>query len=427
MKKILKLGITSLLDTAHLSTALLLGKGLKSRGHQVVYYGFVDAKDRVLAAGLEFCALAEKERPLGTYAKFYGELRQLLEYSAIKFALGFNEENIRVYLSYLPQILASSNVDAFIYDQALVGLFSIPESLNIPSIEFCNTVAVMPTEIFLHPTATVPFQDYSLNPFTLMPNLVLGGISGILLFGRWRKLINQFRKAHQLSPIKTELGLFQGNHLAVIAQLIPELDFPTYFLPRNFYYCGSFSQSMPEKDIPFPYEKLLDKPLIYACLGTMQNGSWELFKVIDSACSLLEVQLVLSFGKKGALSNYPIEKLSSNTIAVDYAPQKSLIRKSVLIITQAGLNSALEALWEAKPMVCIPISHDQPQVAARMKRAGVAEVLPLKKLTEERLHNAILKVLKDDKYKQNASFFQEKLRKTGGVARAVDIIETVVI
>ena len=60
-----------------------------------------------------------------------------------------------------------------------------------------------------------------------------------------------------------------------------------------------------------------------------------------------------------------------------------------------------------------------------MKRAGVAEFIPLKKLTQERLRNAIIKVLEEDKYKQNASIYQEKFRKTGGVARAVDIIETI--
>ncbi|NEQ68427.1 MAG: hypothetical protein F6K21_23585 [Symploca sp. SIO2D2] len=426
MKSSLKIGITSIVYNSHLNTVLAIGQELKKRGHQVIYYGFFDAKERVLAAGLEFCGIAEVEHPLGTNDKFQQQVSQMIGYDANKFSVKFVENQLSLYLSHLPNILKSASLDGFICDQTLLGLSSITEYLKIPTVQLCCTLAVIYTEFLFRPSPVSPFQDYSVNPLKQIINIIFTQVKCSFLFKNWRKLVNRFRKAHQLPLIWTALGLFQGKYLATIAQLIPELDFPTSFLPRNFYYCGSFSKNISEKDIYFPYEKLSNKPLIYACLGTSQNGNWEAFKLMDKACCSLDVQLVLSFGKKGCLSNFPIDELSANTIAFDYVPQKSLIKKSTLVINHAGLNSALETLQAGKPMICIPICYDQPEVAARMKRVGVAEVVPIEKLTVKRLQDAIIKVLKNDKYQQNASIYQEKLLQTGGVARAADIIETVI-
>ena len=156
------------------------------------------------------------------------------------------------------------------------------------------------------------------------------------------------------------------------------------------------------------------------------NHRWDVFQAISRACSHFDVQLVLSFGEKGALKKYPIETLAKNTLAVDFAPQKSLLRRAKAVITHAGVNTPLEALCEGKPMVCIPIAYDQPQMAARLKYAGVAEVIPVKKLTERKLVQALQKVLASPEYTECVAVVKDKLLKAGGVERAADIIESAV-
>ena len=36
------------------------------------------------------------------------------------------------------------------------------------------------------------------------------------------------------------------------------------------------------------------------------------------------------------------------------------------MINHAGINTVLETLMEGKPMIAIPITHDQPALAARL-------------------------------------------------------------
>ena len=77
-------------------------------------------------------------------------------------------------------------------------------------------------------------------------------------------------------------------------------------------------------------------------------------------------------------------------------------------------------------MVAIPITNDQPGVAARIAWTGTGEVIPLKKLSVEKLQKAIKRVLTEDSYKKNALRLQEAIKRAGGVSRAADIVEQVV-
>jgi hypothetical protein len=58
---------------------------------------------------------------------------------------------------------------------------------------------------------------------------------------------------------------------------------------------------------------------------------------------------------------------------VSYAPQIEILKRSSLCITHAGLNTVLESLSSGVPMVALPITNDQPGVAARIadKKVGV--------------------------------------------------------
>ncbi|WP_353735682.1 glycosyltransferase [Okeania sp. SIO2B9] len=102
------------------------------------------------------------------------------------------------------------------------------------------------------------------------------------------------------------------------------------------------------------------------------------------------------------------------------------MQKATLTITHAGMNTTLECLNNAVPMVAIPIAFDQPGVAARIAWSGAGEAIPLKRLTVERLRTEISQVLTQPSYKQNALRLQSAIKRSGGVTRAADIIEQAV-
>ena len=77
-------------------------------------------------------------------------------------------------------------------------------------------------------------------------------------------------------------------------------------------------------------------------------------------------------------------------------------------------------------MVAIPITNDQPGVAARIAWTGTGKIVPFGKVSVEKLQKAIKRVLTEDSYKKNALRLQEAIRRAGGVNRAADIIEQVI-
>ena len=174
----------------------------------------------------------------------------------------------------------------------------------------------------------------------------------------------------------------------------------------------------------FPYEKLTGQPLIYASLGTIQNRLIQVFQQIAEACVGLEVQLVISLG--GSAKPESLPSLAGSPLVVEYAPQLELLQKATLTITHAGMNTTLECLNNGVPMVAIPIANDQPGIASRIAWTGCGEAIPMKSVNVSKLRTAIQKVLTEESYKQNALRLQAAIKKSGGVSRAIDIIEQVV-
>jgi zeaxanthin glucosyltransferase len=110
-------------------------------------------------------------------------------------------------------------------------------------------------------------------------------------------------------------------------------------------------------------------------------------------------------------------------LVVKYAPQLELIKKASLVITHAGMNTTLESLSNGVAMVGIPVTADQPGIAARIAWSGVGEFVPLSRLSVLKLKETVKQVWKEESYRKNAVRLQNAISSAGGVRRAADIIE----
>jgi MGT family glycosyltransferase len=239
----------------------------------------------------------------------------------------------------------------------------------------------------------------------------------------WNVIVQQ-RQQWNLPPYQTRDDSYSS--LAQICQLPKAFDFPRERLPAHFHYIGRFqaisgNEPITFENIDFPFEKLNEKPLVYASLGTLQNQRPEIFESIAQACSSLDVQLVISLGNPSAISM----PLPGNPIVVPFAPHQQLIEQSALVITHAGMNTVLTALGCGVPLVAIPITNEQPGIAARLARTKAGIVIPLKSLAVENLRAAITTVLTDYRYRNHAQKMQAIIHQAGGVELAADVIEAV--
>jgi zeaxanthin glucosyltransferase len=207
------------------------------------------------------------------------------------------------------------------------------------------------------------------------------------------------------------------SQLAQISQQPREFDFPRKFLPSCFHYVGPLRS--PERcKVDFPWERLDGRPLIYSSLGTLQNQKTDLFQCFVKACEGLDVQLVIAGRSPKSLGPLP-----ENAIAAAYAPQVELLEKASLTLTHGGLNTVLDSLSCGVPMVLVPLTYEQPAIAARVARVGAGEILPLSDLSSHGLRTEIRKITAVDSYSVKARGIAAAIRAAGGVVRAADIIE----
>jgi zeaxanthin glucosyltransferase len=209
---------------------------------------------------------------------------------------------------------------------------------------------------------------------------------------------------------------------AIVSQTPKEFDLPGIPWPPQFHYTGPFFDDVGREPVLFPWEKLDSRPLVYASLGTLVNGMTSIYQTILAAVGRMpEVQVVLAKGNNVELDE--LGPIPPNVIVVDNAPQLELLKRSVLCITHAGLNTALESLANGVPMMAIPISYDQPGVATRIAHHGVGEFLEVGNLTIDGLHELIQKVLRTPTYREKARYFRDVIAQCPGLDVAAEAIE----
>jgi zeaxanthin glucosyltransferase len=414
---IMRIAFTTFAAPGHINPTTTLARKLKARGHDVVFIGISDTEPFVQAAQLPFIPYAEEDYPAGKSRAIFDELGKLQGQAALEFTMKAIEDSSRCSFNSLPQALREARVDALVLDQAQFGLGLIPMDLQMPYVHISNAVQFdlsgnVPLCLFDWPHETTPE--------TLARN---------------REAVQQFQKTFE--PIMAisrayaeQVGLQIDwsdpfatiSKLAWLTQVPKEFDFDCSHLPPQFHYTGPAHDGFGRKEPEFPWDRLTGEPIIYASMGTLQNGLEAVFSTIAEAVGPRPgVQLVMSVGP--AIDPKRVTSLPGNAIVVNGAPQLELLKRATLCITHAGLNTTLESLAQGIPLVAIPITNDQPGVAARIAYTKTGAFVPVQQLTVPRLSGLIDEVLGNPEYRQNAKKMQQAIAKANGLEKALDLIE----
>jgi zeaxanthin glucosyltransferase len=407
-------GILSFPATGHLHPLTALGRELLRRHHTVTVFQVADVQHLIHGAGLRFHQIGELDFPPGTLQVLNERLSRLHGPEAMEFVFERIHRNAKIVLRDASMRIRSEGIDALIVDQAEFAGGSIAEYLGLP---FVTAILTLPLD--LHPS----FRFCGLQPGMgesarqAASSFRLGLVQASIL-----ALINRHRQEWGLQP-KTGLHACDSE-LAQIAQLPAGFDFPNRNTVSHFHYTGPFVDGAGRREISFPWSRLdSSRPLVFVSMGTLQNGIEWVFREVAKACAELPVQTVISLG--GGLSSEVFRDLPGDPIVVNYAPQLELLNRADLTIFHGGLNTALECLVHGVPMIAVPITFDQPGVAARLHRIGAGRMIPIRELTVERLRLEVLEILTDPKYRANAKLLQKQASGLTGVRQAADIIERV--
>jgi UDP:flavonoid glycosyltransferase YjiC (YdhE family) len=411
-----RIGILSFSSPGHYYPLTALGRRLQSRGHEVVYFQVADLERPIRAAGLQFRQIGREDFPPGSLRARDEEVGKLKGLAALRCGLRSIERKAMMLFRDAPAVIRDEGIDALIVDQIEMAGGTVAEYLGLP---FVSAAVALPINL-----------DTSVPPCTL-PWSHRVGLAG--RFRNWAgnavyqwifsgvvRTINRQRRAWGLPSVRGFDDTFSG--LAQVAQLPAALELPGRRLPLCFHHTGPWTDAAGREPVDFPWERLdPNRPLVYASMGTLQNGILQSFRMMAEACMGLDLQLVISLG--GGQDPALLADLPGDPVVVGYAPQLELIRRSALIITHGGLNTALESAAEGVPMVVLPVTYDQPGVGARVEWWGLGRSIPVGRLTVDRLRDAVRLVLGNSFYRLRVSRMQSRIEAADGLNRAADVIE----
>lgn len=193
-------------------------------------------------------------------------------------------------------------------------------------------------------------------------------------------------------------------------------------LDDSFIFAGP--SIVPRQDAPpFPFEQLRARhqQTVYIAMGTILNKDLDFYKLCFDAFQDLPVTFVLSSGKHTDMEPL-MDRIPANFIVQPYVPQLEMLQHADAFITHAGMNSTSEALYYNVPLMMIPLTSDQPLVAKRVQELGAGITLDKNNLTPAALRAALVEVLGNPAYRQQAQVIGESLRQAGGYKRAADVI-----
>jgi MGT family glycosyltransferase len=409
-----RIGFLCLPYFGHFNPLSALAHELGRRGHEVAFLASPDSEDAVVRRGFEYIALDSPESPRGTFSEQHSLLRRLAGMEAALTSVRFSLVHARAVLSVAPQILRESRFDFLVVDQADLASSAVASALEFPfaSAALC---LMMNHEPGLPAWACEPAGSDGQESLRNQRQRSVARYFGRPLFSA----INAFRASLGEVPISDVAELW--SKLAEITQQPAGFEFPRRHLPAWFHFTGPFHRAEARPHVSFPFDRLTAKPLVYAAFGSMVNQQMGLFRAIAAACANLGAQLVISLGGGGTPQEIP--PLPGDPMVVAFAPQLEILRRAQLMITHAGLNSTLECLAAGVPMVAIPITNDEPAVAARIAWTGAGLVVPMSDCGDGRVQRAIGEVLRNPSYRGSARRMQQEIAEVNGLERAADIVE----
>jgi zeaxanthin glucosyltransferase len=345
------------------------------------------------------------------------QLSKLQAQEAADFTMSVAAVVAEAMLKSLLKILPETEVDGVILDAVLFYVELAPMRLAIPYIHVSNA-------LHFDYSGHTPLCMYDW-PHETTPAALARNREGVAKFAKILAQANGGIRAYAETvglKVDWEDPNATVSKLAWLTQTPREFDFESSHWPPQFHYTGPFHDGNGRAEVEFPWERLTGEPLIYASMGTVQNGLVDVFRTIAAAVARHKsLQLVLSIGDQ--LQPNEIGPIPSNAIIVKRAPQLELLKQTSVCITHAGLNTVLEALTQGVPQVTIPVTNDQPGVAARIADKKTGVVTSLDKLTASHLSTLLDEVLNDSTYRNNARKIQKVVAETNGLSRAADLIE----
>jgi len=297
--------------------------------------------------------------------------------------------------------IQSNGIDLLVVDCLLLPALIAAEAAGIPGVIAFHFPEYMPGPN--RPPGMMGLLP-GRNLFGKMRDKLLGAVF-TKIFNKHLDSVNSIRSFYSLAPLRNLTDLVHRADLRLI-QTLRSFDFPIEPPPANVRYTGPVLDD-PDWTEPWsnPWPADDTRPLIVVSLSsTFQDQARTIQSVIDSL-ALLPVRGLVTLGL--AMQDQSFH-LPENVLVVKSAPHSSVFPHASLVITHAGHGTIMRALSFGLPLLCLPMGRDQNDNAAKVAFHECGLRLSSRSGPEE-IKRAVLKILSDRTYKQQAEIFRKNI------------------
>jgi MGT family glycosyltransferase len=200
-----------------------------------------------------------------------------------------------------------------------------------------------------------------------------------------------------------------------------KFDFDFRDLPPRHRYVGPLLWNQPT-----PTPEYLGDPGPPWVLVALSSDPQDDLAIARGALAALEsrpVRVLVTIGD--AHDARELAPVPANARVERYVPHDAVLDQAILLIGHAGHGSVMKALCKGVPMLLVPWDRDQPGVAARAERLGVAVVVRRADLSVEAIGHGINKMLEDSNFRVRAAAEAHRLQGQDPATLACQFIEQV--
>jgi MGT family glycosyltransferase len=163
-------------------------------------------------------------------------------------------------------------------------------------------------------------------------------------------------------------------------------------------------------------------PLLFISLGTTPlNRRPDFFRECLEAFGGTGWDVAMAIGEQTPAAE--LGTIPPNVQIRPFFPQLQVLRRTDLFITHAGMNSTMEALYFAVPLLAVPQQPEQAATARRIEDLGLGRQLAPDDVTPEALRTAADSLRADGQVRRNVAAMSNVVRTAGGAPAAADAIE----
>ncbi|WP_343348762.1 macrolide family glycosyltransferase [Terrisporobacter petrolearius] len=370
----------------HTNPTIEVVRGLTSRGHEVWYYSFQEFREKIEGAGANYISCddylpnlrPEDENKVG---KDFSAMIEMI----VDTTVALDEKVCKELKEINPDCIVS-------------------DSLCCWGKLFANKLGIT----YICSTTTFAFNQYTAPMMKQSFKEIMYMVLGMRKVNKKLELL----RSHGYD-VKNFVSIIQNdNETNTIVYTSKEFQPMVDTFSDKYYFVGpSVADVMVEK------ERNARKK-IYISLGTVNNKNINFYKNCIEAFKDNDIDVIMSVGNNTEISQ--LGNIPKNFKVENKLNQLEVLQEVNGFISHCGMNSVNESLYYGVPLILFPQQSEQKMICRRVAELGAGFVLKNDK--PQNIREAVLEVINNSKYEENAQKLSNSFKNAGGAVKAVDAI-----